>query len=410
MRKRINLISLDTPPIKKNPYLLFLTDILTKYYDVSYWGLDKTEEYCNVTMFHINSIFLNFSKRILRQLSVLFLLLFKSRVVKLYSFTEIKKTATYIAEIIGNNVFLFAKLFHKTNHDDVFFVINAGSLLALSYLKKIRNIHYCYCIYEVYPFQYKDTKLLTMSMCLFEKIGIKDSDFVIDTGENKISVFINKIYKLKKVNVQNILIFPPLVVKYSREKTIYPVKFYYHGAYSTNRGLEDLIYAMKNIDVRKGRLYFRGMGDFREELEAIVKKCGVNDRVFFLKSVETERLSDAATDFDVGLTMVKMNVLNHKFAIGFKIMENMNAGLAIIAPNSYNLKPMLDKYKVGILYKDATIDELTRVMSYCIENLEWLDACKQVSKYCVKNIIGRRFQEDKLVQFVKILSTPNDII
>jgi hypothetical protein len=58
MKKRINLVSLDTPPIRRNPYLLFLIDTLIKYYDVSYFGLEKTEVYYNIRMFHSNNIFL----------------------------------------------------------------------------------------------------------------------------------------------------------------------------------------------------------------------------------------------------------------------------------------------------------------------------------------------------------------
>jgi glycosyltransferase involved in cell wall biosynthesis len=160
---------------------------------------------------------------------------------------------------------------------------------------------------------------------------------------------------------------------------------------------------MRNIDKRKGKLYLRGIGAYRNELEKVVEECMLQDKVFFLEPVDTKQLSDVAADFDVGLTMVKMNVLNHKFAVGFKTLENINAGLAIIAPNSYNLKPMMDKYMFGILYDDADISELTRVMKYCTEHLEWLDERKKISQYCANNIVGRKFQEEKLLKIISFL-------
>jgi len=404
MKKKINIVSIDTPPIQKNPYILFIADTLSNDYDISYWGLDKAKNYRNITMFYINNICLKIFRRVMRPMAFLFLMISNSKTVKCYSFFEIKSVAIYISDIIGSNIFLFFSLLYNSKHKDAFIVINAGGLLALSWLKKIRNIRYCYCIYECYPFQsFVKSRLFSSWRCFFENNGIQKSDFLMDAGENKISLFMSKIYKIKKKEIKNILITPKPNFRFSREKTEYPVKFYYHGGYMANRGLEELVCSMKNIDARKGNLYLRGIGDLKKELEEIVSEYNINDRVIFLDPVETELLSDVAADFDVGLTMLKMNCFNHKFGVGFKTFENMNAGLALIAGASYNLKPMFDKYKVGILYTDATIDELTRVMNYCIENIEWLDDCKRVSRYCMENVMGRSFQEIKLIKAIETL-------
>jgi len=414
MKKRIHIVSIDTPPIENNPYLLFLIDTLINYYDISYWGLRKSKRYYNITMFHIYTIrcriLVKILKGVLYPFSFLFFIILKIKKRGKYHFNEIKRATEYMSITIANNVYLLFQLLFSTRHHDAFIAVNAGGLLALSWLKKIRNIRFCYCLYELYPFQnHINSRILLVCRCYFEKMGVKNCDFIIDAGENKISSFINKIYKVERIETKNLLVFPKATVQHSREKTTHPINFYYHGAYASNRGLEELIYAMKNIDVQKGHLYFRGIGSLREKLEELAKECGVSDKVFFLEPIETEKLSDAASDFDVGLTMVKMNCRNHRFAIGFKTFENMNAGLAIIAPASYNLTPMLDKYKVGIVYKDATIDELARVMNYCIENLEYLDKCKLASRSCVTNTIGRVFQEKKLVEIVELLFKPQSL-
>jgi hypothetical protein len=145
-----------------------------------------------------------------------------------------------------------------------------------------------------------------------------------------------------------------------------PLKFYYHGALYNNRGLKEAILAMK--DIRNAILYIRGFGDLKDELIATVKKNSLENKVVFLPMVPTESLTTVAAEFDVGLTMVRMNVINHQYAMGFKTFENMSAGLALILPASHPLKKLNDHYNVGLTYEDATLDNLTKIFQYCVDN------------------------------------------
>lgn len=403
MKKKLNIVSLDTPPLASNPYALFIVDALINKYAIEYWENCSDTPYKEVCFHSIDSKW----RRALQKVS-LYLFACWSCIIHLFKggieWNGIKEESRYLSFIFTDNLILFAHLFFKAGKKEVFIVINAGALPALRWLKFFKPVRYAYCVYEVYPFQFLSaTKLLNRYRCCVEKKGIECADLVIDTGESKISLFLKRIYKIERMRIGNVLVVPPSLEKKAIEKTSFPVRFYYHGIYLPNRGLEELITAMKEIDSSKGVLFMRGIGEYEKELRKIVGECSVQDRVFFLPPVDTKKLSEAATDFDVGLTMVKMNVLNHKFAIGFKTYENMNAGLAIVAPDSFNLHPFMAIYPIGMGYRDATVDELVRVLNYCVDNLEWIDNCKRTTRYCIDKVMGRPFQEQKLLRIVSNL-------
>lgn len=400
MKKKINIVTIDTPPLTQNPYTIFIVDSLMNRYDISYWSTTYNEKYGTVKFQKVGNALSVILKKTLYLILLIYYWIGKWLSHNIDNLT-LKEFAWYVSSTIVDNIFLFFALCLKTNKTEIFIAVNAGGLLALSWLKKCKKYKFAYCIYEVYPFQFfVKSKKMRDWRCLIERVGVKNCDILIDTGENKISAFLRRIYKLRVKSTANLLIVPPKIISCSRAITEYPIKFYYHGAYVPNRGLKNLIYAMKGIDVDKGLLYLRGIGDYQSELEQIVKDLNLQNQVFFLEPVNTVELSRAASYFDVGCTMVEMDIVNHKFAVGFKTYENINAGLAIIAPNSFNLNPFIIKNKVGMMYSDSTVNELSRVLNNYINDLRFVDACKQESRNCAENIIKREIQIDKLEKII----------
>ena len=400
MKRNINIVTIDTQELLHNPYSIFLVDALYETYNIAYYSNKGEGIYKGIVCRRINTLAL----KVIRNLVRLLLLLYYS-VIYTFERRSIKdadKLSVYVSGILVKNVFLFFRFLFRKCSDEVFILVSAGGMPAFAWLSRFKTIRYVYCIYEVYPFQNQTDKHFRNWQFWIEKTGIKKAEMILDTGDCKISSFVLKIYKIKK-RVERILIMPEKVQTPARRKTDFPIRFYYHGSYAPNRGLEELVEAMNTISPDKGHLYMRGIGDFENVLKKLTDKFGLNDRITFLAPVPTIELVKEAVNFDVGLVMVKMNIYNHKFVIGFKTFENISAGLALIAPDSYNLHRLVTENKIGILYKDATVDRLSQAMQYCIDHIDEVDRFK-MNAWNILDEIGKEKQFQNICRIIGEIS------
>jgi glycosyltransferase involved in cell wall biosynthesis len=199
----------------------------------------------------------------------------------------------------------------------------------------------------------------------------------------------------------SISVTPPSTFNESIEPIQEPISIYYHGIIIENRGLENLVSAVKKYSGIK--IFIRGEGDLLPRLKQMSIELGVMDRVEFLEPVPTQMLSQVAKQYDFGITMVRMNVLNHQYAAGFKTFENLSAGLALILPKSYPLKKLNQEYNVGITYSDATVEELERVFEYILHHKEEIMIWKKNVRSAYHQEYNPARQKEKLIQKINQL-------
>ncbi|MBS1646323.1 MAG: glycosyltransferase [Bacteroidetes bacterium] len=316
---------------------------------------------------------------------------------------QLKKKPNLSQIIIEDRLrFFYSKIELYLKNRTVDFIINIDTEAAyiskpLSEKCKIPN---AYFIYEFYAHQTLEIdNAVFVEKTNIEKEGVLNSDIIL-SGANDLAAN----YLLKKYNSKaKAVTFTVCPLKKNNKTTEChtPLKLYYHGALFDNRGLKEAILAMREIE--GAILHIRGFGDYEKELKETVINNDLAKKVIFLPVVPTELLTEVAAEFDIGLTMVRMNILNHVYAMGFKTFENISAGLALIMPASVPLKQLNNEYKVGLTYEDATTDNLVKLFQYCVDNPNLVREWKKNAQTAYEKEYNQYVQQNRLIREIETL-------
>jgi len=285
------------------------------------------------------------------------------------------------------------------------FIVNIDTEAAVisqeSYPKQ--SVPSCVFIYEMYADQFLTTKDKGYdNKVMMEKNSIKFTSFILCTCNKATGDFLNSRYGL----MQNVINYTICFENFSQPLSVKnEISFYYHGVYAPNRGLDNALLAMKEVD--GGKLYMRGVGEYGQYLKNMVVENMLTDKVTFLEPLRTEELASAAAEFDLGLTLANMNVLNHKYATGFKTFQNLSAGLALILPASVPLKEMNEQYNVGMTYNDATVNELAEIFSFCTKNPQQVIQWKKNARRAYDIEYNPTIQKERLIENINKNITAN---
>jgi len=384
--KKKKVLVLNNTITERNPALINLVSALGSTYDVIIIGKDNIGKDNFYGARYISGHVLRTVLKIPRKLLHLF---FK------FLNKDFLRHATKISFVYLYNFFLIPRLlFIKF---DLVLCLETESLQGAKLLRTIFKKPIAYFIYELYSQQYVE-KNDRYKRLLFniEQSGLQYADILLSSVNEILGNYLIKEFRLERKQIVPYTICPLRPEQQSEQRDYEsPIKLYYHGVLAKNRGLEEAILAIQ--DVAGAELYFRGFGDNEQELRSMVTRCGLNEKVFFLAPVDTTQLAFEATKFDVGLTMVKMNTTNHRYACGFKTFENIAAGLGLIVPASYPLTPLISEFKNGITYQDSSVDELTRVFNFCAQNKELINKWKANSRKAYEIEYNPQVQSSRLI-------------
>lgn len=388
-----NLVIINNTFSNKNPVLLNLDHLIADYINVNIIGKERISK--NHAFKHLkyhNNFIINF---FLVQLQILFHLLFSKL------FPNLKHYLYVLFNIKIYNRYLFIKLLFM-NFDAVLFLETESA--ELSYLiKKYLKKPCLYFIYEFYCEQVLDNNQYKYNLYYnVEKKALTSVDTLVGGPNDVLADYLIKKFHLKNKRKIPFVIVPTNdnLVSQEYNKTE-KLKFYYCGALIQNRGLEELVLTMQYID--DATLYIRGKGKLLNHLIRLVNENNLESKVQFLDFIDTTMLVKEAAKFDVGLTMVRMNVDNHKYATGFKTFENIAAGLALVLPASYPLIPLVKNYNIGITYQDATIEYLKQTLQYCVNNRPLINEWKSNTRRLFSNTFNPLNQIKQLKAEIEFL-------
>ena len=402
----------------RNPVLIFCLNALAERFQLTIISTDRFENAENYP--HVNFIncyeYLKWTGRFLRVIEF-FVNLFTKIIeipVKIFSpkykLNYFRNAFTFCGVYLIHCVLLpkvFIGKLSKIENLSGVICIDAEAMTAARKLKEKRRIPFAYWAYEIYPNQFLDTpKALKRLMEKIEGDGCRDADLAIVTSDIWAKL-LRRRYKAYNLKHKIVRVCPAKVEKYAELELSEKVKFYYHGVYLAGRGLENLISAMR--DVEGGILYLRGIGEsFEKFLKDETARLNLEDKVKFLPPVSTDQLAIEAAKFDVGVMMVCMTTLNAKFVIGFKTFENITAGLPLFSPASYQLKEIVKKNEVGVIYSNCGAEALAETLNYCVRNKDEIREWKINARKFAESEINPAFQSRQLFEAVEILTENKD--
>lgn len=228
----------------------------------------------------------------------------------------------------------------------------------------------------------------------FEKKAIKNTDLLICAEEKRAEVMM-KHYKLKKkpLVIKNISYLPKC--KEMKDKEIENkfnnlinngnLNLVYAGVLSKDRKIEYIVDQVSTIK-EKINLIIIGYG---EQEKIIQNKVGKNENMVSLGAINYNELSSILEKCDIGIMSYPSDCLNNIYCAPNKLYEYASVGLPIICLENYNIKKIVNKYRIGYCGDDLKkgVEQITnnieyykRNINYFLEDNLWIDEEEKLKK------------------------------
>lgn len=189
-----------------------------------------------------------------------------------------------------------------------------------------------------------------------ERHYIRKSDAVITSDVGRADI-LERSYHIKRptvvLNVPDLIetldpdeVFRAAALKRQRYLLIY------QGGLMPNRGLAELVLAMRDLD--SCALVMVGFGSLVAPLADLIEQESLNDRVSILGPVpfrQTMRYTAAA---DIGMIPIIGSCLSYVHAAPNKLFEDMMAGIPVVASDLPDMAAIVRRERIGTLIDDAT--------------------------------------------------------
>jgi len=176
------------------------------------------------------------------------------------------------------------------------------------------------------------------------------------------------------------------------------IVFIYQGVVNKGRGLYEMIQGIKGARYKEKAIYMIvGNGNFREELEKMVKNYGLQNNFIFTGEVNYLNLAEYICAADIGICFYPHACLNNYYAASNKLYEYMQYKVAILANNCPSIEKIVLRNKAGEVADLQNLRDLSKKIDYLIKNKKLVERMKSNGYQLIKNKYNWQKQEFKLV-------------
>ncbi len=149
----------------------------------------------------------------------------------------------------------------------------------------------------------------------------------------------------------------------------------YQGSVNIDRGLEEMIEAMKHIT--SAILIIAGDGDIQHQLRIRVKSLQLNNRVYFTGRLQPDQLLALTQKAAIGISLEKDRGLNYRYALPNKLFDYIMSGVPVLVSALPEMKKIVQQYNIGVLIDEVTPEAISQAIHGMLENTELYKIWKQ---------------------------------
>ena len=212
------------------------------------------------------------------------------------------------------------------------------------------------------------------------------------TVSESIAEEFNKRYGVKYETIRNIPVLTDIP-----ESTVKKRFILYQGAVNEARGFEQLIPAMKKINVP---LVICGDGNFMKKLKALIVEHGVEEKVILKGLVTPQELKNIANEASIGIGIAEKEGLNQYLALPNKFFDYIHAGLPQVSMNYPEYQKINQEYEVAYLINDTKPETIaTAVNKLMLDTVLY----EKLRSNCLaaREVYNWQQEEKKLLAFYK---------
>ncbi|HMH23819.1 MAG TPA: glycosyltransferase [Puia sp.] len=113
------------------------------------------------------------------------------------------------------------------------------------------------------------------------------------------------------------------------------------------RGVEELVLAMRYLDPVQFHLLIIGGGDIFDVIKEMVSREDLGDRITIFPKVPFEVLRHITRQAHLGLSLDKPTNINHIYGLPNKIFDYLHSGVPILVSRLVELEKIVNEYQVG---------------------------------------------------------------
>ena len=158
----------------------------------------------------------------------------------------------------------------------------------------------------------------------------------------------------------------------------------YQGAINIGRGLKQAILAMKYVESAK--LIIAGDGDIKTELEVLVEKENLKNRVEFAGRLPINELAKLTPQVNLGLSIEEDLGLNYRFALPNKLFDYIHAQVPVLITNLPEMVTIVQQYKIGEITSTLKPKQLAAKINEALFNFEKREIWQKNLKIAAKEL------------------------
>ncbi|MEO6133305.1 MAG: glycosyltransferase [Saprospiraceae bacterium] len=230
------------------------------------------------------------------------------------------------------------------------------------------------------------------------KSTIPRFDLCYTVGEELATIMGNK-YQTEFKVIRNIAPYQPssvdLIPIYLRKKILL-----YQGALNVGRGLQECIKAVSKL--QEWEFWLAGEGDITEQLKALTKQLGLEQKVKFLGWVHPDDLPSLMHEAKLGINMREKGSLNDYYSLPNKFFDCIHAGLPSINMNYPEYKSVNEKYPCSILLDEVSVEFIVSSIQHLDHHPEELEIMSAACIEAAKEFTWKK-ESEKLRDYYNLL-------
>ncbi len=173
----------------------------------------------------------------------------------------------------------------------------------------------------------------------------------------------------------------------------------YQGAVNKGRGLDHVVLAMREVSIP---LWVCGSGNFMDELNAIIHKNKLGQRVFFFGMLEPAELRKKTAQSYIAINPFEKTGLNQYLSLSNKFFDYIHAGVPQITMNYPEYRKINAQYRVAVLIDDLQPSTISKAINNLLTDSELY---LQLKQNCLKAKQELNWEKEKcrLIDFYQAL-------
>jgi glycosyltransferase involved in cell wall biosynthesis len=144
-----------------------------------------------------------------------------------------------------------------------------------------------------------------------------------------------------------------------------------------SRGAEELVQSMIFLDAADFHLLIVGGGDVFGKLEKMIGFHQLSEKITLVPKIPFAVLSHFTRKAQLGLSIDKPFVLNHKFSLPNKLFEYLHAGVPVLASRLVEQEKIINRYDVGTFIEHHEPEHIAGKIKEIFGNPELLKRWKE---------------------------------